>query len=100
LIGTVSLALLFFFFAVRGIKIAAKAKDEFGRLLAAGISVMIAGQALLNMLVVTSSVPDTGVPLPFISYGGSSLVLNLLCVGILLSVSRFDDPPQRRERRR
>ena len=50
---------------------------------------MIATQALLNMLVVTCSVPSTGVPLPFISYGGSSLALNLLSVGVLLGVSRY-----------
>lgn len=100
LIGTTLLVVLFFLLAIRGIKIAAKAKDDFGRLLAAGISIMIAGQALLNMLVVTSSVPATGVPLPFISYGGSSLTLNLLCVGIILSVSQHQDPPPvRRERR-
>jgi len=89
LIVAALIAGLFFLFAWRGFVIASRTKDPFGRLLAAGISILISGQALLNMLVVTSSVPATGVPLPFISYGGSSLALNLLCVGVLLGVSRY-----------
>lgn len=92
LIGTASIAFLFLLFGVRGIGIAYRTKDSFGRYLAGGISVLISGQALLNMLVVTSSVPATGVPLPFISYGGSSLALNLFCVGILLGVSKYPVP--------
>lgn len=88
-IGTAALALLFLMFAVRGFRIASNTKDGFGKLLAAGLSALITGQALLNMLVVTSSVPATGVPLPFISYGGSSLALNLLSVGILLNISMY-----------
>lgn len=92
LIGTVILSGLFIFFAVRGFKIAFETKEGFGRLLAAGLTSMIVIQALLNMYVVTSSVPATGVPLPFISYGGSSLALNLLCVGILLGISRYPKP--------
>lgn len=93
LIGTTILATLFFLFAARGFKIATRTRDNFGKLLAVGLSVMIAGQALLNMLVVTSSVPATGVPLPFISYGGSSLALNLLCAGILLGISQNGQNP-------
>ena len=61
-------------------------------LLAAGITSYIAFQALLNMLSVTNVIPFTGVPLPFISFGGSSLVVNLLAVGILLNVSRRLQP--------
>jgi cell division protein FtsW len=76
LIGTWILAGLFLLFAVRGFLIAHRTKESFGRLLAGGISVMIAGQA-------------TGVPLPFISYGGSSLALNLLSVGVLLGISQY-----------
>ncbi len=94
LIGTWLLALGFFAFAARGIKIAFRTKDLFGRLMAAGISVMIASQAFLNMSVVTSSLPATGVPLPFISYGGSSLAINLLCVGLLLGISRYPKPTE------
>ncbi|MDH7480683.1 MAG: putative lipid II flippase FtsW [Armatimonadota bacterium] len=92
LIGTLSLAGLFLIFGLRGLAIAYRTKENFGKLLAAGISILICGQALLNMLVVTSSVPATGVPLPFISYGGSSLVLNLFGVGILLGISKYPEP--------
>lgn len=104
LIGTLGLAILFLLFAVRGYQIAKKTKDGFGKFLAIGITSLIAGQALLNMLVVTSTVPATGVPLPFISYGGSSLALNLLSVGILLGISQHpnggeNDRPYRRRNR-
>lgn len=92
LIGTLVLSGLFLWFGARGFMIAYRTKDIFGRLLAGGITVLISGQALLNMLVVTSSVPATGVPLPFISYGGSSLALNLFCVGILLGISKYPTP--------
>lgn len=88
-IGASVVALLFLMFSVRGFIIAHRTKDGFGKLLAGGLSALIGGQALLNMCVVTSSVPATGVPLPFISYGGSSLALNLLCVGILLGISMY-----------
>jgi cell division protein FtsW len=97
LIGTLLVAGLFLGFGARGFIIAFRTKDSFGRLLAGGISAMISGQALLNMLVVTSSIPATGVPLPFISYGGSSLTLNLFCVGILLGVSKYPVPVKGRK---
>ncbi|MHB1000953.1 MAG: putative lipid II flippase FtsW [Armatimonadota bacterium] len=89
LLGTAALSLAFLGFGIRGIMIAMKTKEPFGKLLAGGITVMICGQALLNMAVVTSSIPTTGVPLPFISYGGSSLLMNLICVGILLGISKY-----------
>lgn len=92
LIGTLAMVSLFLWFGFRGLTIAYKTSSLFGRFLAAGITGLICGQALLNMLVITSSVPATGVPLPFISYGGSSLVINLFCVGILLGVSRLPGP--------
>jgi len=92
LIGTLVVAGLFLCFGARGFTVAYRTRHDFGRLLAGGISALICGQALLNMYVVTSSVPATGVPLPFISYGGSSLAMNLLCVGILLAVSRYPGP--------
>lgn len=79
---------LFFLFAWRGYRIAARAPDRFGALLAAGVTTMIVLQALMNIAVVTSSMPATGIPLPLISYGGSSLVVTLAGVGILLGVSR------------
>ena len=92
LIGTLTMVMLFLWFGARGLTVAYRTRHDFGRLLAGGISALICGQALLNMCVVTSSVPATGVPLPFISYGGSSLAMNLLCVGILLGVSKHPAP--------
>lgn len=74
---------------MEGLKIAIKAPDSFGALLGAGITVMVILQAVINLGVVTGSLPVTGITLPFISYGGSSLTLNLLGIGILLNISRY-----------
>jgi len=93
LIGTLALVALFVFVAMQGYAIAYRTKDPFGALLAAGITTLISVQALINMAVATASIPDTGVPLPFISYGGSSLVLMLLGIGILLNISCYPDGP-------
>ncbi|WP_027624720.1 stage V sporulation protein E [Clostridium lundense] len=88
LIGCVFIILLFLLFIWRGIVTAVKAKDTYGTLLATGITSIIAVQALINIAVVTGSIPVTGVPLPFISYGGSSLFVNMAAMGILLNISR------------
>lgn len=88
LIGCTFIILLFIIFVWRGIVTAVKAKDTFGNLTAIGITSVIGVQALINIAVVTGSIPVTGVPLPFISYGGSSLVLNMMAMGILLNISR------------
>lgn len=88
LIGCTVIVILFLLFVWRGIVTASKAKDTFGTLLAAGITSIIAIQAIINIAVVTGSMPVTGVPLPFISYGGSSLIFNLFAMGILLNISR------------
>ena len=93
LIGTLALVALFVFVAMRGYAIAHRTRDPFGALLAAGITTLISLQALINMAVATASIPDTGVPLPFISYGGSSLVLMLAGIGILLNISCYPDGP-------
>ena len=93
LIGTLALVALFVFVAARGFAIAYSTRDPFGALLAAGITALISVQALINMAVATASIPDTGVPLPFISSGGSSLVLMLLGIGILLNISCHPDGP-------
>jgi cell division protein FtsW (lipid II flippase) len=71
-----------------GIRIAANARDVFGRLLAAGIVSWFGLQALINLGAVTGLLPVTGVPLPFLSYGGSSLVVSLAAVGVLVSIAR------------
>jgi cell division protein FtsW len=88
--GLVVLTLLCLIVA-RGMHIACTTRDRFGSLVAAGISFCIGFQALVNVGVVTASIPATGVPLPFISYGGSSLLLSLLMVGILLNISKYPD---------
>lgn len=82
---------LFGLLVARGLHIATLTKDPFGAILAGGISAGFGVQALLNIGVVTSSIPATGVPLPFLSYGGSSLVISLVSVGLLLSVYRYSD---------
>jgi cell division protein FtsW len=87
-IGVLLVLTLLFILAWRGYRIALKAQDTFGSLLAAGLTTMIVVQALINIGVVSGSLPVTGIPLPFISYGGSSLALCMLSVGILLSISR------------
>lgn len=86
-IGTSAVLALFALFAYRGYRIALKAPDAFGSLLACGVTTWIAVQALVNIAAVTVTLPTTGVPLPFISYGGSSLAIALLAVGILINVS-------------
>lgn len=88
LIGGAFIVLLFVIFVWRGIKIAVTAKDMYGTILGIGITSIIAIQAIINIAVVTGSMPVTGVPLPFISYGGSALVFNMFAMGILLNVSR------------
>jgi len=87
-IGTAVVTLLFAFFVWRGFQIAARARVPFGRYLGMGITLLIGGQALVNAAVVTGLLPTKGLTLPFVSYGGSSLVVSLMGVGILLSISR------------
>jgi cell division protein FtsW len=87
LIGTSAVLALFGLFAYRGYRVALKAPDAFGSLLACGVTTWIALQALINIAAVTVTLPTTGIPLPFISYGGSSLAITLLAVGILINVS-------------
>ncbi|MCP9454686.1 MAG: putative lipid II flippase FtsW [Nitrospira sp.] len=88
LVGTASIILLFALFVVRGFHIAARARMPFGRYLGMGITLLIGVQALINASVVTGLVPTKGLTLPFVSYGGSSLVTCMTGVGILLSISR------------
>ncbi len=88
LIGTVLVLAAFVFLLWRGIAVARNASDSFSALLAGGVTMMLAVQALVHMSVATSIVPATGLPLPFISYGGTALVAAMTGVGLLLNVAR------------
>jgi cell division protein FtsW len=88
LIGCLAVLGLFAALAYRGFKIAHRAKDPFGFILASGITIWLTYQAMINVAVVTDTLPFTGLPMPFISLGGSSLVISMMGVGMLLSVSR------------
>lgn len=96
-IGTLLFLLLYLFFIWRGILIALRCTDPFGTLVGIGIMGMIAIQAFINIGGVTKAIPLTGVTLPFISYGGSSLLITLLGVGIMLSISRETNRPAKEE---
>jgi cell division protein FtsW len=88
LAGTLSLLLLFSVFLWRGMQLSLRMSDPFGRYLGVGLTMMIVCQAFINMSVVTSLLPTKGIPLPFISSGGSSLLMSLLGVGVLLNISQ------------
>ena len=88
LMGTVTIVLLFGLFVIKGFQIAGRARNPFGRHLAMGITLLVGMQALVNAGVVTGLLPTKGLTLPFVSYGGSSLMANLFGVGILLNISR------------
>lgn len=88
LLGAILLIVLFLFLIVRGIKIASKSPDLFGKLLVTGIIGIVAFQAIINIAVVTSSIPVTGMPLPFFSFGSTALSITMAEMGIVLNVSR------------
>ena len=88
LVGTLLLLGAFGFFLWRGVRAARRAPDRFGMLLALGVVTGIVAQALFNMSVVLSLVPTKGIPLPFVSYGGTSTVFMLFAVGVLLNISQ------------
>ncbi len=87
-IGCLVVIILFAIFIWRGILIAMKAPDMFGSLIAVGVTALVAVQAIINIAVVTASIPTTGMPLPFFSYGGTALLILLCSCGILLNISR------------
>ncbi len=87
-IGASTVVLLFLWLFIRGTSIASRTNDPFSYYLASGISLMIGVQALVNFAVATGLAPTKGLPLPFVSYGGSSLVVNMMAVGMLLNISR------------
>lgn len=87
-LGATALILLFVFFLTRGLKIASNTEDAFGRLLVVGLVIMITAQAFVNIGAMLNVLPLTGITLPFVSHGGTSLFITLLEVGIILSVSK------------
>jgi cell division protein FtsW len=89
LVGTLGVILLFLAFAYRGLRIALRSQDAFGLILGCGITAWIAIQAFVNIAVNTATIPVGGLTLPFISYGGSSLLATMAAVGVLLSISRY-----------
>jgi cell division protein FtsW len=94
LIGCLVVIALFALLAYRGFRVAIAAPDAFGTVLAAGVTCSLIFQALINIAVVTATAPFTGIPLPFISFGGSSLVISMTGVGLLLAVSRGTFPEE------
>ncbi len=95
LVATLFIVLAFVVIAVCGIIVAINAREPFGTLLAAGTTFLICLQAAINIGVVTSALPNKGLPLPFISYGGSNLMTMLTCIGILFSVARHAPVPEK-----
>jgi len=91
LIGTIFFLTLFLVIMLRGIRIARHARDDFGSMLAGGITIAITLYALVNAAVTLGILPTTGLPMPFVSYGGSSLVLSAIAVGVLLNISSQTD---------
>jgi len=96
LIGTTAVLLLFLAILWRGTAISFQAEDDFSRILALGMTLIICLPAVLNMGVVTGILPTKGLPLPFVSYGGSSLIANTLAIGLLYNISRGKDSSSRR----
>jgi len=93
-IGCALIIALFLFLAFRGFRLARRTQDIYGALLATGITTWLVLQALINIGASTGSIPYTGVPLPFISFGGSSLVISMGAIGVLLNISRYIQEPE------
>jgi len=91
LLGTLSTCLLFFNLILQGFKVSRFAQDTFGTFLSLGITLVIGLKAIINMGVSSGILPTKGLPLPFISYGGSSLIFDLIGIGLILNISRFSD---------
>jgi cell division protein FtsW len=90
LIGATGVLLCFCAIAWRGLRIASRAEESFGAFVAIGLTTMICAQAFVNMSVVLNLLPTKGIPLPLVSAGGSSLVVSLLGVGVLLNISQHE----------
>ena len=88
------LLILFLVFVWRGARVALKAPDQFGFLLASGLMASIVLFIMVNLSVTLGLMPVTGLPLPFVSYGGSALIANLICCGIIMNISRHAQSPE------
>ena len=91
LLGTLGIVILFIAFIWQGARIAKRTTDPFGYYLALGIVIMLGLQAVVNIGVSIGAFPTKGLPLPFISYGGSALIFNMMSVGLLLNISRIQN---------
>ncbi|MBR3746530.1 MAG: FtsW/RodA/SpoVE family cell cycle protein, partial [Selenomonadaceae bacterium] len=90
-LGAILVFLLFGAFAIYAARIANRARDEYGQILAMGIMLLVVGQASANLFMVGGMIPVVGVPLPFISYGGTSLIITMASIGILTNIGRNGD---------
>jgi cell division protein FtsW len=90
LLGTVGICILFIFLVIQGLKVSRNAQDAFGHFLSTGLILLIALKAAINIGVSTGVLPTKGLPLPFISYGGSSLIFDMMSIGLLLNIARFE----------
>jgi cell division protein FtsW len=93
-LGSAIIVILFLCLAFRGFRLARRTQDMYGSLLATGITIWLVLQAMINIGATTGSIPYTGVPLPFISYGSSSLVVSMAAIGVLLNISRYIQEPE------
>jgi cell division protein FtsW len=98
-IGSVSVILTFLIFTVAATRVALHASDRFGHLCGVGFCSMISLQALFNIAVVTGTVPTKGIPLPFISFGGSNMIMNLMVVGLLLNIAKHSEQSKEKLKR-
>jgi cell division protein FtsW len=94
LIGAGAVLILLAVFTLAGVAVAIRARDDFGRMLATGIVVWLGVQAIVNLGGVTAILPITGLPLPFVSFGGSALLVEMAAVGVLINIARRQ-PPRR-----
>ena len=99
-VGAMIVIGLFAYLVYRGFKVAMNSRDEFGTYLAMGVICWISFQALINIGGITRAIPLTGIPLPFVSYGGSSLIMVMAAIGILLNVSRYSQEHAYAEQKR
>ncbi len=95
--GAIAIIIVFFLLVVEGFSIAVRCKDRFGMLIAVGITTQIGIQTVLNLAVVSNLIPNTGISLPFFSYGGTALIMQLAEMGIMLNISQQRYYPSEKE---